>query len=414
MIHLPIEQRYDKRNQVFHSSAFAIAAGVVSVGAAAGSAAISMSAADKAAKAQGAAGKKYQEQLSKATGLYESRLTEATGGYEQRLKKATKSLQRQQNQLRQQVQEINPNLNIPQYDLRNATLEGIEAANRVTANTLQQIESIAPGSAQARQQVGQIINNYLAGQVPQDVQEQTTRMIAERGGAGFNIATAGRGMMVPSAPQANLARSLGLTSLELQQQGANLAGSWQSIAGQFVARPEQFMQLGLQGRAQNIDVAQANIRNRMAQLGMIGDINIGLFGAQRGVAQDIYGAQTGMAQNIYGAQTGQAQQGYGVAQQGIASTLASRQAVAQGVQGIGSAAAGALSGIGSAYGQLATAQGASTTPLSSGFYGGELGAAKAYNVAPSQLSYQKPTGGFLGIGGQGGGYYYTPSGVYGR
>ena len=64
---------------------------------------------------------------------------------------------------------------------------------------------------------------------------------------------------------------------------------------------------------------------------MIGDINAGL-----------YGAQTGMAQNIYGAQTGQAQTGYGVAQQGIEATLASRQAVAQGVQGIGSAAAGAL------------------------------------------------------------------------
>jgi hypothetical protein len=360
MIDTPIEQRYNKTNRMFHSSGFAIAAGVVAVGAAAGSAAISMSASDKAAKAQAGAGKKYNKQLAQATGTFN----------------------KQQQKLKKQLQKMNVEIDIPQYNLQNATIEGIEAANRVTANTLQQLETVAPGSAQARQQVGTIINSYLRGEVPQDVQEQITRMTAERAGAGFRPPQGGG--MGPSgfqAAQGQLARNLGLTSLDLQQGGVNMASSWQQAATSFIQSPTQMMALGLQGRGQDIDVAQANIRNRMSQLEMIGGINMGQ----------------------YNAATGQAQQGYGVAQQGIEATLASRQAIAQGVQSIGSATSGALSGMGSAYGQLATAQGASTTPTSSGFYQGQLGAAKAYNVAPSQLSYQ-----------QGGGYYYTPSGAYGR
>jgi hypothetical protein len=312
MLDIPIEQRYSKENRMFHSSGFAIAAGVVAVGAAAGSAAISMSASDKAAKAQAGAGRKYNKQLAQATGTFNQ----------------------QQQKLKKQLQKMNVEINIPQYNLQNATVEGIEAANRVTANTLKQLETVAPGSAQARQQVGTIINSYLRGEVPQDVQEQITRMTAERAGAGFRLPQGGA--MGPSgfqASQGQLARNLGLTSLDLQQTGMEY--SWKNAAQAFtmMARPEEFMSLGLQGRGQDINVAQANISNRMAQLEMIGGINLGQ----------------------YNAATGQAQTGYGVAQQGIEATLASRQAIAQGVQSIGSATSGALSGMGSAYGQLATA-----------------------------------------------------------
>lgn len=371
MLWEPTESRYRRDNKMFHSSAFAIAAGVVGVAGAATSAAMSMSAADKAAKAQGAAGKKYQQQLAAATGTFNQ----------------------QQNKLKKQLQKMNVEIDIPQYNLQNATLEGIQAANRVTANTLQQLETVAPGSAQARQQVGQIIGSYLRGEVPQDVQEQVTRMTAERAGAGFRMPQGGAiGPSGFQASQGQLARNLGITSLELQQGGVNMASSWQQTANSFIQSPTQMMALGLQGRGQDIDVAQANIRNRMAQLEMIGGINLGQ----------------------YNAVTGQAQAGYGVAQQGIESTLASRQAAAQGVQGIASATSGALMGVGGAYSQLAAAQGASTTPMASGFYQGQVGAANAYNVAPSQLSYQKPSGGFMGIGGEKGGWYYTPSGVYGR
>lgn len=313
MLWEPIETRYRKENRMFHSSAFAIAAGVVGVAGAAASAGMSMSAADRAAKAQAGAGRKYNKQLAQATGTFN----------------------KQQQRLKRQLQKMNVEIDIPEYNLQNATLEGIQAANRVTANTLQQLETVAPGSAQARQQVGQIINSYLAGEVPQDVQQQITQMTAERAGAGFRPMPAGQvGPSGFQAAQGQLARNLGLTSLELQQAGANMASSWQQTANTFIQSPTQMMALGLQGRGQDIDVAQANIRNRMAQLEMIGGINLGQ----------------------YQAATGQAQAGYGVAQQGIQATLASRQAAAQGVQGISSAAAGALGGIGSAYGQLAQAQ----------------------------------------------------------
>jgi hypothetical protein len=309
----PIETRYRKENRMFHSSAFAIAAGVVGVAGAATSAGMGMAAADSAARAQGRAGKKYNKQLREATDTF----------------------LKQQNQLRSRIESIDPTIQIPEYNLQNATVDAIRAANRVTANTLKQLETVAPGSTQARQQVGTIINSYLRGEVPQDVQEQITRMTAERAGAGFRPTQGGP--MGPSgfqAAQGQLSRNLGLTSLELQQTGANMASSWQQTANSFIQSPTQMMALALQGRGQDIDVAQANIQNRMRQAEMIGGINLGQFQAM----------------------TGQAQAGYGVAQQGIEATLASRQAAAQGVQGISSAAAGALGGIGSAYGQLAQAQ----------------------------------------------------------
>ena len=298
---------------MFHSSAFAIAAGVVGVAGAATSAGMSMSASSKAAKAQGAAGKKYNKQVAKATKKFNS----------------------QQAELRSRIEAIDPTIQIPEYNLQNATAEGIEAANKVTANTLKQLELVAPGSTQARQQVGQIIGSYLRGEVPQDVQEQITRMTAERAGAGFRPQP--MGAMGPSgfqASQGQLARNLGLTSLELQQGGVNMASSWQQTAGSFIKDPAQMMALALQGRGQDINIQEANIRNRFAQQEMIGQINLGQFNAM----------------------TGQAQSRYGVAQQGIESTLAARQAVASGVGDISGALSGAIGGVGSAYSQLGTAK----------------------------------------------------------
>jgi hypothetical protein len=327
-----IEDRYSKRSRpIFHSSAFAITAGVVGVAAAGAGAAVSISSADRAAKAQARAGRAYERRLKKSGSKYE---------------RSVRKFNRQQKKLKKRVQAIDPTINIPQYDLRGATLEGIETANQITANTLQQLEKVAPGSTEARQQVGSIIESYLRAEVPQDVQEQTMRMIAERGGAGFNIATAGRGMG-PQAPQADLARSLGLTSLQLQQTGINAAQSWQQLAGQFIQSPTQMMALSLQGRGQDITVAQANIANKFRQLGMIGDINAQQLGAMR---------------ELYGMEAGQAQTGYQVGQQNIASNLAAQQAIGQGIQSVGSAASGALMGVGAAYGQQAAAQAAAPVP----------------------------------------------------
>jgi hypothetical protein len=311
-------------------AAVAIGTTVVAVGGAAVSAGMQASAADKAAKAQGAAGKKYTKQLRKATDTYN----------------------RQQDELRSRIEAIDPTIQIPEYNLQNATAEGIKAANKVTANTLKQLEKVAPGSTQARQQVGNIIGSYLRGEIPQDVQQQTMRSIAEFGGAGFNPATAGR-VGGFQAAQGLVPEQFGKTSLGLQQLGMEY--NWRNTAQAFnmMARPETYMAFGLQGRGQDINIAQSNIANRMAQAEMIGGINLGQ----------------------YNAMTGQAQAGYGVAQEGIKTNLARDTTYAKGVGDVANAfSSAAMSGAG-AYSQYATAKGAG-----GGFPGG-FDYTKAYGSA---------------------------------
>lgn len=380
----PIETRYRKENRMLHSSAFAIAAGVVGVAGAATSAGMGMAAADKAAKGQAAAGRKLEKQTKRAT-----------TSYQERLDKATQDFVRTQDELRQQVAQIDPNINIPEYNLQNATLEGIEAANRVTENTIQQVQNVSGrdprklfnmlagwenrlGDQYVQVQQGMplidqqqaVVSGMIRGELPEVTQQQISRSLAERGGAGFSMQAAGRTPFIQS-PQAMLAENIRQSSEERMRAGLALApgvieqrrgvagtaiglseaargifGSWMDAAQSFIQPTTQMMALGLQGRAQDIGIQESNIRNRMNQLGMIGDIGTGIFGAQRGYAQDIYGAMTG-----------QAQQGYNVQQANLQAALARDQAAAQGVQGISSAAAGALGGIGSAYGQLAAAGG---------------------------------------------------------
>ena len=67
----PEDLLLNKHPMMFHSSGFAIAAGVVAVGAAAGSAAISMSAADRAKRGQGAAAAAFKKQQREAVGKFE-------------------------------------------------------------------------------------------------------------------------------------------------------------------------------------------------------------------------------------------------------------------------------------------------------------------------------------------------------
>lgn len=361
---LPDPLGNDKHSQMFHTSGFAIAAGVVAVGAAAGSAAISMSAANRAKKAQGAASKAFQKQQ----------------------RKATKGFVKGQEQVQGMINEVKA----PEYNLGAM----IGDAGQISDYYRKQLETFQPGAAQQRQQaqtqIGQamdVISQYLKGDIPQDVKDQITRNVAESAGAGFNPATAGRAGGFQAA-QGQMARNLGLTSLDIQRQGLaaipsiqNTAMNWQQLARAFTADPLDVgkLQLGYQ-------TAQAEVGLQKAK--MTGD-----------VFKNIYAAQSGLADQIYGAN-----------KENIAASYAAQQAVGQGVSDIGKATSGALMGMSGAAGMMGT----STTPNAGGFYGGEIGAANAYKVAPSQLSYQKPTGGFMGIGGTSGGYYYDPSGVYGR
>jgi hypothetical protein len=347
---------------MFHSTGFAIAAGVVAVAAAGTSAAISMSASDRANKAQGKASGAYQKQINKAT----SQFTE------------------QQNQVKAAIAAIDPNLNIPEFNLKGSTNESIEVANQITANTLKELEKIVPGSRQARAQAMQaigsweknlnqqyknlqanqglidqqrgVVSSMLRGELTPVQQEQINRTIAERAGAGFNPATAGRAGGFQTA-QAGLAdqlrqsseqrilagmqlapgvneqqRGLAGSSLALSEGFRGLQGtaqSWQQLAGAFTQNVTQVMGIGLQGRGQDIQVKQYGIQNSLAQQAAIAEINAQQFGAATGTAGSVYGAR----------------------KENIASSLANSLNTGEQINNIGQATSGALSGYGSALAQ---------------------------------------------------------------
>jgi len=295
---LPDPLGNDKHSQMFHSSGFAIAAGVVAVGAAAGSSAISMSAADRAKRAQGAAAKQFQRQQ----------------------RKATKGFVKGQEQVQGMIGEVKA----PEYNLGAM----IGDAGQISNYYRQQLETFQPGAAALRARSAQQLNRamdvtdqYLRGEIPQDVREQTMRNIAEFGGAGFNPATAGRAGGFQAA-QALVPRQFGLTSLDLQRTGLaatsqiqGTAQNWQQLARAFTADPLDVgrVQLGFQTAAAEVGLQKAKMTSDMFS--------------------NIYNAQSGLASQIYGAN-----------KENIAASYAAQQAVGQGVSDIGKATSGALIG----------------------------------------------------------------------
>jgi hypothetical protein len=328
---LPDPLGNNRHPQMFHSSGFAIAAGVVAVGAAAGSAAISMSAADRAKRAQGAAAKQFQRQQ----------------------RKATKGFVKGQEQVQGMIGEVKA----PEYNLGAM----IGDAGQISDYYRKQLETFQPGAAQQRQQaqtqIGQamdVISQYLKGDIPQDVKDQITRNVAESAGAGFSPATAGRTGGFQAA-QGQLARNLGLTSLQVQGMGLSAMPSvqgtamqWQNLARAFTADP--------------LDVGKVQLGYQTAQA------EVGLQKAK--MTSDMFS-------NIYNAQSGLASQIYGANKENIAASYAAQQAVGQGVSDIGKATSGALSGMSSVYGQMGAAGAGGTT------YGSSAAAQQAAPYAGS-------------------------------
>jgi hypothetical protein len=316
---------------MFHSSGFAIAAGVVAVGAAAGSAAISMSAADRAKKGQGVAAAAFKRQQ----------------------RKATKGLVKGQQEVQGMINEVKA----PEYNLGAM----IGDAGQISDYYRKQLETFQPGAAQQRQQaqgqIGQamdVISSYLRGDIPQDVKDQITRNVAESAGAGFNPATAGRTGGFQAA-QGQMARNLGLTSLDIQGRGLaampsvqGTAMQWQNLAKAFTADPLDVgrVQLGFQSAAAEVGLQKAKLTSDMFS--------------------NIYNAQSGLASQIYGAN-----------KENIAASYAAQQAVGQGVSDIGKATSGALMGVSNAYGQMGAAGAGGTT------YGSSAAAQQAAPYAGS-------------------------------
>jgi len=310
---LPDPLGNDKHSQMFHSSGFAIAAGVVAVAAAGTAAGISMSAADRAKRAQGRAAAAY--------------------------KKGQREVQRR-------IDEVQA----PVYNLASM----IGDAGRISEYNRQQVEKFQPGATALRaRSVGQIneamdvTDQYLRGEIPQDVREQTMRNIAEFGGAGFNPATAGRAGGFQAA-QALVPRQFGLTSLDLQRTGMaaipaiqGTAQNWQQLARAFTADPLDVgrVQLGFQTAAAEVGLQKARMT-------------------------------AGVYENIYGAN-----------KENIAASYAAQQAVGAGVLQIGQATSGALMGMSGGAGGMAAFGGGQLLGnyAPAGGAGTGLGATPLYN-----------------------------------
>lgn len=322
-------------------AAVAIGTTVVAVAGAATSAAMQASAADKAAKAQGAAGKKAAKADRAAMASRE---------------KAIKKLGKGQKLLEQDLAAIQA----PVMDIG----ADIREAERITGYNLSQLERIYPGAANQRQLASLAINDMMQGKLPQSVIGETMREAAQRGGAGFNIATAGKGA-IAQAPQYDYARAIGASSYGVMQQGLDQSAKWQAVAGQFIQNVPQ-------------------ISGLRYQYGM-GAANIGLqkIDTRRQMLSDLYGAQIGGSE----AQQQMGQRQYTRQQEGISANLAAQQAVAQGI-GDTTAAIGqaGMSGYG-AYGQYAAAQNPSIVT-------GSGGQQFARQTSATGGQYYAPIGGF--------------------
>lgn len=142
--------------------------------------------------------------------------------------------QQQYNQMANQAQGYASNL------YNQAAQQGIDFSNQGTAQNIRLQNKVTPGSSAQREQALQQINSYIQGQVPQDVQQNINRQVAQNLGGGFNLFSGGG-----QAP-ANFARNIGQTSLGLSQYGLSAAPTWQQLANTMVVSPQVGLAAGLQ------------------------------------------------------------------------------------------------------------------------------------------------------------------------
>jgi hypothetical protein len=121
-----------------------------------------------------------------------------------------------------------------------AANQGISFAKRGTEANISNQEMVTPGSQAQRQAALNQINSYIQGQIPQDVQQNINRQVAQNLGGGFNLFSGGG-----QAPNA-FARNIGQTSVGLSQYGLSAAPTWQQLANSMVTKPEVGLQAGLQ------------------------------------------------------------------------------------------------------------------------------------------------------------------------
>lgn len=182
----------------------------------------------------------------------------------------------------QQFNQMSPQaLGFGRKAFNQAQQQGIDFSKLGTATNIANQEAVMPGSQAQRELAQNQINAYIQGQVPQDVQQQIQRNVAQGVGGGFNLFSGGG-----QAPQ-NFARNIGQTSVGLSQFGLSAAPTWQQLANSMVVSPTAGLSAGLQatGMGSQLAGAAANIGMQLAENQYQSQAN--QYGAQQ--AQQQYG-----------------------------------------------------------------------------------------------------------------------------
>jgi len=148
---------------------------------------------------------------------------------------------------------------------RAAADQSLAYAPEFTQANINLQNKVTPGSSAQRQLAQNQINSYIQGQIPQDVQQQINRQVAQNLGGGFNLFSGGG-----QAPQ-NFSRNLGQTSLGLSQYGLSAAPTWQQLANSMVASPTQLLGSAINaqqiGSGVGLQTAENQYQSAMNQYG---------------------------------------------------------------------------------------------------------------------------------------------------
>lgn len=118
-----------------------------------------------------------------------------------------------------------------------------EISNSMNARNINMRNKVAGGKnwSNAIRQQGENINSMLDGEIPTDVQDQINRYVAESVGGGFDPSAPGGYGGGISQMGSSLARSLGLTSMDIMDKGMSYAPQWEQMVDQFTYKPQDVM-----------------------------------------------------------------------------------------------------------------------------------------------------------------------------
>ena len=128
-----------------------------------------------------------------------------------------------------------------------------DMANQYSSDQLaKMMEAAIPGYAQMQQQGTNVIQSQLRGEIPADVQRLMEQKSAEK---GVTMGTSGSGFQA-----SDLVRNLGMTSLQLTQQGLDSFTKWSAAAPKAAQFDYTSMfQTPNQVFNQRLNLAQANL-----------------------------------------------------------------------------------------------------------------------------------------------------------